>query len=72
MENNVKLIAAVLVGAVVGTVAGILIAPAKGKETRSKIRTGATDLAEELKTKIGKGVTQAKGIIDNAKEFTAS
>lgn len=47
-----KIIGALLIGAAIGGVLGVLFAPAKGSETGRKIMSGATDLAEELKNKM--------------------
>ncbi len=38
-------------GAAVGVAAGILLAPAKGKDTRAKLMGGAKDFAGEVKNK---------------------
>ena len=44
-------IMSVAAGAAVGLAAGILLAPAKGKDTRAKLMGGAKDFAGELKNK---------------------
>lgn len=55
MENSnttLKVIAGFLGGALVGSALGILFAPDKGSETRSKIADGASDMASDLKNKV--------------------
>jgi gas vesicle protein len=55
MENSngtVKIIGALLVGALAGAAIGVLFAPEKGSKTRSNIMGGAKDLASEFKKKM--------------------
>ena len=51
-NNNVAL--GILGGLAIGTVLGILFAPAKGCETRKNIADKSSDLAESLKDSSGK------------------
>jgi gas vesicle protein len=51
-SDNLKVVAALLAGAVAGTVLGLLFAPAKGTDTRKKALDGAKDLANSLKNKV--------------------
>jgi gas vesicle protein len=52
MNNNTKLIIALLGGAAVGAALGILFAPDKGSSTRRKIFDSAKDLASSLEKKL--------------------
>jgi gas vesicle protein len=52
MNNNTKLIVALLGGAAVGAALGILFAPDKGSKTRRKIFDTAKDLASSLEQKM--------------------
>lgn len=64
MKDSGKIILAALAGAAVGTVLGILFAPAKGSETRRQMMDAADDLAETLKDK----VKESSDVINDLKE----
>ncbi|WP_066757205.1 YtxH domain-containing protein [Crocinitomix algicola] len=53
MKNSTKnILVAGLGGIAVGALAGILFAPASGKETREAIKSKTTDLSDEVSNKI--------------------
>lgn len=63
MENsnsNVKLIGALLVGAAIGGVLGILFAPDKGSETRKKILSKGEDLTDSMTEKFNDFIADIK------------
>ncbi len=69
MENsNGKLIGALLVGAAIGGVLGILFAPDKGSETRKKIAGKTDDLTTGLKEKFNALLEEAKKEFEKANE----
>lgn len=71
MENAGKIIGALVLGAVVGAAAGILLAPDKGTETRKKLYNGAKDLADDLKQKAQDSMNKFKDMAEErAEEFT--
>ena len=51
MNSTGKILAAFAIGAVAGVVAGILLAPAKGAETRKNIKNEGKKVADAIKNK---------------------
>ncbi|HMG84053.1 MAG TPA: YtxH domain-containing protein [Ferruginibacter sp.] len=67
MRSN-KVIAAVLLGAAAGVIAGVLLAPDKGSVTREKIKEAGGDLKDKFKDTFNEFVDGIKEKYDNAKE----
>ena len=65
---SMKNVNALLVGAAVGAVIGILFAPEKGSKTREKIKDGLDDLKDKAKSKIDLLDDETKERIYNAKD----
>ena len=55
MNTTGKIIAAAAIGAAIGAVVGILLAPGKGSETRNKIRDESKKFTDEVKDAVSKG-----------------
>lgn len=51
MNDNTKVVAALLAGLAAGAALGILFAPEKGSETRDKINDSIKDLGDAIKEK---------------------
>jgi len=49
MNENSKIVTALLAGLAAGAVVGLLFAPDKGSETRDKINESLSDLGDEIK-----------------------
>jgi len=69
---NTKTLLGFLAGAAVGALAGILLAPDKGSETRRKISEKGTDLADGLKNKFNDFVDSVTEKFQGAKDEAAS
>lgn len=61
-----SLIIGVLIGAVAGLAAGILLAPDKGTETRKKLKEKGNELADNVKNKFSGYVEKSKARLDEA------
>ncbi len=57
-----------LTGGIIGAVAGLLLAPLNGKETRDKIKEEGEKLNQKAKEVSGNVKTEATKLIDKAKE----
>lgn len=60
MNNTTKIVAAVAVGALAGAALALLFAPAKGSETRKKMKAEGEKLAGDLKEEGAKLVNALK------------
>lgn len=73
MNNTQKIMTAALAGAVIGVVAGILLAPDKGSETRKKITEAAgkaSDNAQDFASSASSKFNEMKNkAYDKKKEF---
>ena len=68
MKTLVKTIAAISAGVAIGAVAGILMAPRKGEETRSIIRKKGQKIADQLKQKVRDGESLVTDVKDDLKD----
>jgi len=66
MSDNGKILGALLLGAAAGAVLGLLFAPSKGSELRTKIKDNAEDLIDELTNKINEGKDALSGLTEKA------
>jgi gas vesicle protein len=59
-NNTGKVVGALLLGAAIGGILGVLFAPDKGSETRKKILSKGNDLTDALKDKFNEFLEEAK------------
>lgn len=64
MKNTSKILLGVITAAAAGAVIGMLFAPNKGDETRSKLKKTANELADELLNAVRRGKNQYKDAKD--------
>lgn len=65
-ERNGDLFKGLLIGGLIGVIAGILFAPKSGKETREDIARTADDLLFRAKDEYEKAVVKSKAVYENA------
>lgn len=68
MKNTGTVLGALLIGAALGAVAGILLAPAKGSDTRKKLADGTKDLTGSLKNKFTRSAEKVEEFANEKKE----
>lgn len=66
MTENTKLLGALVLGAAAGAVLGLLFAPDKGSELRSKIKGNLNDVIDQLSSKIDEGKSALNDLKDKA------
>ena len=64
MNNSGKVISALVIGAAVGAVLGVLFAPEKGTETRRKINEEGKKMSDAIKNKYN----EMKGKVNTVKD----
>ncbi len=67
-KETEKIVGALLLGAAIGGVLGVLFAPDKGSETRKKILDQGGDLADAIKDKFSSILREVKNEQENIKE----
>jgi gas vesicle protein len=72
-NNTGKIVGALVLGAAVGSILGILFPPDKGSETRKKIAGKSDELTDSLKEKFNdfleKVKEEAESVKDKARDF---
>ena len=58
MSDSFKVLFGMIIGAAAGVVAGVLIAPAPGKETREKVQDKTIELLEGIKDLLAKNAEE--------------
>ena len=76
MNSSSKVVLGVLGGVAVGAIAGVLFAPAKGKDTRKKILDNGKNYVGDLKHKFNELKDDVShkynGYVDDAKDLVSS
>jgi gas vesicle protein len=66
MNSTQKGLAGVLIGITAGVVAGLLLAPNSGTETRRKIAKQAGDLKDDVESQLNTVLNKLSGYVDQA------
>jgi gas vesicle protein len=66
--NNGKILAALIIGAAVGAVCGILFAPDKGSETRKKINEEGKKMSDAIKNKFNEMKGKMNAVKDDLEQ----
>ncbi len=61
--SNKKVLISLLAGAAAGTIAGLLLAPDSGKNSRTSLKNSATKIGDDLKTKSSKWTSDLDRIV---------
>ena len=69
-NNTGKIIGALLVGAAIGGILGVLFAPDKGSETRKKLASKAGELTDPLKERLNAFLEEARKEFEGVKANT--
>lgn len=68
MNNSGKIIAALVIGAAVGAVLGVLFAPDKGAETRKKINEEGKKMSDAIKNKFNEMKEKMNAVKDDMEQ----
>lgn len=68
MNTTSKILTAMAVGAAVGAIAGLLLAPDKGSETRRKLKEGGRKVVDEVKDKFNRTKEKMNGVKEEMEE----
>ena len=68
MKDFSKVMLSFIVGALAGTVAGVLLAPDKGKNTRKKVKKSIDDLSKKAKDSMDDLSAKVKDSMDDLSE----
>ncbi len=68
MNKTAKVITAFAAGAAAGAILGLLFAPAKGSETREKIKDKAKKFSDDIEEKLSKAEQKIKDLKEDMEE----
>ena len=61
MSDSLKVFFGMIIGATAGVIAGVLIAPTSGKETRERVQDKTVELLEGIKDLLSKEAEETAG-----------